>query len=359
MSGGVDSSVAAALLTERGYRVTGVMLRFWPDDCPTGAFAVCCSPEAAYDARRVADALEVPFYLLDAREQFSEVVIAPFVPTYTRGETPNPCVWCNRHIKFGSLISKAEMLGCRYLATGHYVRRVDGPHGVELHRGDDDERDQTYFLWALRRELLPRLLFPLGDLTKAQVRDLAAAWGFTAATKPSSHGLCFIPTTVKAYLEEHSAARPGPVLDAADGFREIGRHQGVQFYTIGQRKGLGLYKSHLERYVIELRGEDNVVVVGTREQCHWRGLVAERSNFLLEPGELPTRVLAQIRYRQRPVPARLELQGDDRFILHFEKPQFAVTPGQSAVLYHGSRLLGGGVITERIQGTDGALAVLG
>ena len=347
MSGGVDSSLAAAILQEQGFAVTGAMLRFWPDDRPCGAFDRCCSPDAAYDARQVADALKLPFYLLDAREQFNEVVIDPFVPSYLRGETPNPCVWCNRQIKFGSLLKKAEMLSCSYLATGHYVRRVEGPHGVDLHRGDDDEKDQTYFLWALPRQVLPRLLFPIGELTKAQVRDWAAKRGFVTAQKPSSHGLCFIATTVKDYLHQNSEARPGPVLDAADGYREIGRHQGVQFYTIGQRKGLGLYKSHLERYVIDLRGKENAVVVGTREQCQWSSLVAERSNFLLEEAGLPSRVWAQVRYRQRPVAASLELLPGDRFALRFDEPLFAVTIGQSAVLYQGSRLLGGGVISER------------
>ena len=347
MSGGVDSSVAASLLQEGGFEVVGSMMRFWPDERPAGAFDLCCSPNAAYDARRVADAIDVPFYLLDYRDKFADVVIDPFVPTYEAGETPNPCVWCNRDIKFGAFLQKAKMLGSDFIATGHYVRRVDGPNGVELHRGADDSKDQTYFLWALPREILHYLLFPLGDLTKDEVRGLAEARGFATADKASSHGLCFISSSVKNYLLEESQPQPGPVLDASDGFKEIGRHQGVQFYTIGQKKGLGLHHSHLERFVLELRAEDNAVVVGTRAMCHWQGLKANKLNLLADKDTLPTRVMAQTRYRQAPVPATLTLTGDDTFELTFDEPMFAVTVGQSAVFYDGDRLLGGGVIRSR------------
>ncbi len=347
MSGGVDSSVAAALLAERGYEVVGSMLRFWPDDRPEGAFDICCSPDAAYDARRVADELDVPFYLLDFRDRFQRVVVDPFVPGYQAGTTPNPCVWCNREIKFGAFVKRAQALGCEYMATGHYVRRVDGPGGPELHRGVDDDKDQTYFLWALPREVLPYLLFPLGDMTKAEVRRIAAERDLLTAHKPSSSGLCFVPTTVKDYLAAALEPRPGDVLDAADGFRVAGRHDGFARFTIGQRKGLGLFRSHLERYVIELRPETNEVVVGTREMCHWRRLVADRRNFLCDEGALPDRVMAQVRYRQAPEPATLRLRDGDRFELVFDEPQFAVACGQSAVVYDGDRLLGGGVIVER------------
>ncbi len=347
MSGGVDSSVATALLSEQGYEVVGSMLRFWPDERPSGAFDLCCSPDAAYDARRVADTLEVPFYLLDFREAFQEVVIDPFVPGYRAGETPNPCVWCNRHIKFGAFVERAQALGCEYMASGHYVRRIDGEHGPELHRGADDDKDQTYFLWALPRQILPYLLFPLGELSKAEVRELAEERGLRTAQKKSSSGLCFIPNTVKEYLDEVAEAEPGAVLDATDGFKVVGEHRGVMYYTVGQKRGLGLRSSHLERYVLELRADTNEVVVGTREMCHWRGLVADRRNLLLEDGLVPERVQAQVRYRQRPEPARLTLLEGDRFRLEFDDPQFAVAVGQSAVLYEGDRLLGGGVIRER------------
>jgi tRNA-specific 2-thiouridylase len=347
MSGGVDSSMATALLKEQGFEVVGSMLRFWPDDRPAGAFDVCCSPDAAYDARRIADRIDVPFYLLDYREDFDRVVVDPFVPTYERGETPNPCVWCNRDIKFGSFVKRAMMLGCEFMATGHYVRRVDGALGVELHRGRDDSKDQTYFLWALPRTILSYLLFPLGELTKDEVRAAAAERGFATAEKPSSNGLCFISDSVREFIQERSEARPGPIIDAADGDKVIGEHQGVQFYTIGQKRGLGLFHSHLDRYVIELRAQDNTVVVGTREMCQSSGLTAERSNFLCLREEVPERVMVQVRYRQRPVAARFSAGEGDAFSLEFDEPLFAVTVGQSAVLYDGDRLLGGGVIAAR------------
>ncbi len=350
MSGGVDSSVATALLAEQGFEVVGAMLRFWPDDRPAGAFDVCCSPEAAFDARRIADRLDVPFYLLDAREVFQEIVIDPFVASYEAGRTPNPCVWCNRHIKFGDTVERAQRLGCSFVATGHYVRRIDGPAGVELHRGFDDDKDQTYFLWALPRAVLPYLLFPLGELTKAEVRQQAVARGLSVAWKRSSSGLCFVPDTVRAYLAERVAPTPGPVVDVSQDGAVVGEHLGVAFYTIGQKKGLGLRKSHLERFVIDLDPASNTVVVGPREACHWSELEAERVNLLCADEELPERVLAQVRYRQQPQPARLERLDATRVRLRFDEPQFAVTLGQSTVFYAGERLLGGGVIERRAAG---------
>src|SRR5690606_10953467 len=272
----------------------------------------------------------------------------PFVPSYLSGVTPNPCVWCNRYIKFGEFVRRAQALGCEFMATGHYVRRVDAPGGPELHRGRDDDKDQTYFLWALPREVLPYLLFPLGEMTKEEVRRVAAAKDLvTVADKPSSSGLCFVPGTVRGYLAHAPEPNPGTVLDAASGYKVAGRHMGVARFTIGQRKGLGLKHSHLERFVIELRPETNEVVVGTKEMCHWPRLVADRRNFLCDEAELPERVMAQVRYRQRPEPATLRLLDGDRFELVFDEPQFAVAVGQSAVVYDGDRLLGGGVIAER------------
>ncbi len=347
MSGGVDSSVATYLLKQQGFEIIGSMLRFWPDDRPAGAFDLCCSPEAAYDARRMADKIDVPFYLLDYRELFDEIVVEPFIPSYEKGETPNPCVWCNRHIKFGSFVKRAQMLGCDFMATGHYVKRIDGPNGVELHRGDDDNKDQTYFLWALPKEILKYILFPLGELSKTEVRKLAKEQKFTVADKKSSSGLCFITTSVRDYLTDFSEEKPGPILDASENYKEIGTHKGIQFYTVGQRKGLGLYHSHLIRYVIDLRPEDNTLVVGTKEQCQWQSLTAHKANFLTDVDSLPKRVLAQTRYRQTPKPATLELIDENRFSLTFDDTVFAVTLGQSTVIYDGNRLLGGGVIDSR------------
>ena len=349
MSGGVDSSVATALLKRGGFEVVGSMLRFWPDDRTPGAFDACCSPDAAFDARRIADKIEVPFYLLDEREAFDSIVVEPFVPSYQRGETPNPCVWCNREIKFGSFLRRARALGCDFMATGHYVRRIDGAHGPELHRGFDDDKDQTYFLWALPRDILPYLLFPLGDYTKSQVRELASGLDFMTAHKPSSSGLCFVTDDVRSYLTDEAVVEPGPVVDASRDCQVVGEHRGVALYTVGQKRGLGLFKSHEPRFVIDLDAANNRLVVGPRSLCHWQRLQADRPNLLLDAARLPQRVLAQVRYRQRPVPATVELHGDDGFELRFDEPQFAVTVGQSAVLYDGDRLLGGGVIRQRFD----------
>jgi tRNA-specific 2-thiouridylase len=349
MSGGVDSSVAAALLAGSGFEVIGSMLRFWPDDRKPGAFDVCCSPNAAYDARRIADRIDIPFYLLDEREAFDRIVVDPFVPSYQRGETPNPCVWCNREIKFGGFVRRARALGCDFMATGHYVRRVDGEGGPELHRGRDDDKDQTYFLWALPRDILPYLLFPLGERTKPEVRELARELDFITAQKPSSHGLCFVSDDVRTYLTEEAELEPGPVVDASRDHEVVGEHHGVALYTVGQKRGLGLFKSHEPRFVLDLDPVDNRVIVGPRALCHWQRLRADRRNLLVGDDQLPPRVMAQVRYRQRPVPATVELLDDDRFELRFDDPQFAVTVGQSAVFYDGDRLLGGGVIRERFD----------
>jgi tRNA-specific 2-thiouridylase len=346
MSGGVDSSVATALLSEQGFEVIGSMLRFWSDDRPADAFNLCCSPEAAYDARRIADRLEVPFYLLDHRKEFDEIVVEPFVPTYLRGETPNPCVWCNRFIKFGSLIQKARMLDCEFMATGHYVRRIEGFGGPELHRGFDRGKDQTYFLWALPREILTYLLFPLGELNKTTVRKLARERGLETAEKPGSSGLCFVTDSVRRYLDAETEPNPGPVIDAESG-DVVGEHKGIQYYTIGQKRHLGLYQSHLSRYVLGFAKEGNAVFVGTREMCRWDYLEARQANYLIDVEALPRRVMAQVRYRQSPLPATIVRRWPEGFELRFDEPVFAVTIGQSAVLYEGDRLLGGGVITLR------------
>lgn len=348
MSGGVDSSMAARLLKDQGYALTGAMMRFWQDDKPKEQFNLCCSPEAAYDARRIADAIEIPFYLLDYREMFENHVINPFLEVYQGGRTPNPCVWCNRQIKFGAFLQKANLLGCDYIATGHYVRRVDLADGeVGFYRGFDDSKDQTYFLWALPREVLGRVLFPLGELTKDHVRELARDANFAVASKKSSHSLCFITDSVKGFLQQHTERNPGAILDAAQDYKTIGEHDGLQFYTIGQKKGLGLYHSHLERFVLDMDAADNTLIVGTRDMCYGSHLTATVPNFLVDEASLPQRVMAQTRYRQTPSPATF-VRTETGFSLQFDEPVFALTRGQSAVLYardeHGDRLLGGGTI---------------
>ncbi|WP_337869920.1 tRNA 2-thiouridine(34) synthase MnmA [Meiothermus sp.] len=347
MSGGVDSSVSAALLKQQGYEVIGAMMRFWPDNKKDDCFETCCSPDAAYEARRVADILGIPFYLLDYREEFQEKIIDPFIAGYRAGETPNPCVNCNTRVKFDSLLKKARMLGCDYVATGHYVINRDGG----LYRGDP-KKDQTYFLWGTPKEAIPHMLFPVGHLEKPQVRALAEQFGLPTAKKPESQNICFVQGDLKDFLAQHLTARPGPLIDLETG-QQIGEHSGAQFYTVGQKKGLGLWKSHLERYVVQVNTATNEVIVGPKEACLWGGLEARQVNLLVEAQDLPERLEVQVRYRTRPVPARVEAMGAGRLVIRLEEPQFAVTPGQSAVLYQGERLLGGGFIARLLYNALG------
>ncbi len=351
MSGGVDSSVTAYLLREAGYEVVGAMMRFWPEEPPKPslelqagrAWESCCTPEAAYEARRVAELLGIPFYLLDYRETFAEEILQPFLKDYARGRTPNPCARCNTFVKFGALLKQARRLGLDYVATGHYVRR----EGEALLRGVDPRKDQSYFLWGTPKEALPHLLFPVGGMTKAEVRALAEKAGLPTARKPESQNLCFVAGDLRSFLKERLMPRPGPLVDALTG-EVVGEHQGASLYTIGQRKGLGLYKPHLERYVVGIDPVANVVYVGRKEACLWQGLEGEEANLLAQP---PEEVEVQVRYRTPPVRARVESLSPLR--LRFLSPVFAVTPGQSAALYQGERLLGGAVIRRGLYNLAG------
>lgn len=346
MSGGVDSSVSAALLKDAGYQVIGAMMRFWPDDKRAATFDTCCSPDAAYEARRVAEQVGVPFYLLDYREQFQRHIVGPFIEEYARGRTPNPCVNCNTRVKFDELVKKARMLGCRYVATGHYVKRVVTPEGeVQFHRGDDPRKDQTYFLWGTPRDALPYILFPVGELEKLRVREIAGERGLLTAQKPESQNICFVPGRVQDYVAEQLPQSRGPIREVRTG-EVVGEHLGTQFYTLGQKKGLGLYQTHRVRHVVHLDPGVNTVWVGDYEDCLWDGLRAEGANYLLDLADLPSELEVQVRYRTKPVPATVVHAGEHGFTLRFREPQFAVAPGQSAVLYSGARLLGGGLIAD-------------
>ncbi|WP_019585536.1 tRNA 2-thiouridine(34) synthase MnmA [Deinococcus apachensis] len=349
MSGGVDSSVTAALLKDGGYQVIGAMMRFWPDGKRVDTFDTCCSPDAAYEARRVAEQVGVPFYLLDYREQFQRHIVGPFLDEYARGRTPNPCVNCNTRVKFDELVKKARMLGCRYVATGHYVKRVEREDGaVEFHRGDDPRKDQTYFLWGTPREALPYILFPVGEMEKPRVREIAAEKGLLTARKPESQNICFVPGKVQDYVAEHLPQSQGYIREIRTG-EVVGEHLGTQFYTLGQKKGLGLYQTHRVRHVVHLDPGTNTVWVGDYEDCLWTGLRAEGANYLLDLSELPREVEVQVRYRTKPVRATVIHADEIGFELRFEEPQFAVAPGQSAVLYAGTRLLGGGLIADHAR----------
>ncbi len=357
MSGGVDSSVAAALLREAGHDVVGVAMRLAPE-APTPAArrrATCCSHEDFEDARRVAERMDFPFYVADLRAEFGARVIGNFVAEYLEGRTPNPCVMCNREIKFARLWERAAAIGADYIATGHYARIARGRRGgYRLLRAVDRSKDQSYFLFALCQAQLARTLFPLGAMTKAEVREHARALGLANADKPESQEICFVPDGDYAALVERAAGgrrlRPGAIVDG-DG-RRLASHAGVHRFTVGQRRGLGL-SAPAPLYVREIRPASGEVVVGPRETLRAAGLIACDVN-LVDPDALDSagegcRVEVQIRYRHPALPALLEIEPEGRARLRFaEGAGPAVTPGQACVFYRGDEVLGGGFIERAL-----------
>ncbi|GAC1341718.1 MAG: tRNA 2-thiouridine(34) synthase MnmA [Myxococcales bacterium] len=343
MSGGVDSSVAAALLSdERGPLGTvGIALRL--SSAPEGqerSGRTCCAPDDLYDARRAAARLGVRFYVYDAQERFRSEVIDDFVASYARGETPNPCVRCNDHVKFDWLLDRARRLGADVLATGHYARIERDPRGrFQLLRARDAAKDQSYFLHGLTQEELARVRFPLGDMTKGEVRSMARARGLPNADKPESMEVCFVAgAPVGDFLERHGVAKArGEIVDTAG--RAIGEHQGVHRYTVGQRKGLGL--SHaLPLYVSAIDAARQRVVVGTREEAQRTSFEAKDASWTVESPGAGARCEVQLRHRGKPLPARVEADGE-RVRVELLEPALGVAPGQSAVFYRGDTVLGG------------------
>lgn len=348
MSGGVDSSVAAVLLQQAGYQLSGVNLRmFHNEDLGESREKACCSQQDAEDAGLVARRLGFPFYVFDFAQVFRDSVIRGFVDEYQRGRTPNPCAECNRTVKFGALLDRVRVLGADYLATGHYaqVSYNDASERWLLKRGVDRGKDQSYFLYMLTQEQLAHTLFPLGGLHKAEVRQIAEAHGLVNAKKHDSQDICFVPDGRYADFIEHTVGHPspaGPFLDQ-DG-RELGRHKGLIRYTRGQRKGLGL-STEQPLYVLEKDVEHNAIRLGPDSALWNRELTAERFNWVAVP-ELtaPLRVTAKTRYSQRESAAVAEPLPDGRVRVAFDEPQRAITPGQAVVLYDGEFVVGGGTI---------------
>ena len=348
MSGGVDSSVAAALLVEQGYEVIGVMLRLWAEVRPgLPSLNRCCSDEAVADARRVASALGIPFYLLNVERPFKEQVVDRFIAGYAGGVTPNPCLYCNRHIRFGRLLNYARGIGAELLATGHYarVRRAPDGAGYQLLRAVDRAKDQSYVLHVVGQRELAHLCFPVGHLTKAEVRARARALGLPVAEKRESQELCFVVDgDYRRFLRDWApeAVRPGPIVDRAGNV--LGEHRGLPFYTIGQRRGLGI-AAREPLYVLELDPRRNAVIVGPREELGRDELTAVHVNWIAgAPPAEEVAVTAQIRYRGAEVAARVRVLADDRVHVRFERPLRDITPGQAVVFYQGEVCLGGGVI---------------
>ena len=348
MSGGVDSSATAALLLEQGYDVVGITLKLWPQDCVNRAEDKCCGPQAVTDARSVCHKLGVPYYLIDEAAEFQKHVIKYFADEYKAGRTPNPCVMCNQNLKFGRLIERADELGAQFIATGHFARlehREDGR--ILLKRGRDLKKDQSYFLFSLRQDQLARAMFPLGEKTKSDTREVARHCNLKTADKEESMEICFVPdNNYGGFLQSANLVQKhrGEIVDTHG--HVLGHHDGIEFYTIGQRKGLGI-TTPKPVYVVELDPETNRVMVGDETALDRDEFIAERCNW--HPFDQltgPIEVTAKIRYNHPGTAATLSPLGNGRTKVKLHTPQRAITPGQATVFYQDDLMVGGGWITR-------------
>ena len=353
MSGGVDSSVAAALLKKDGFDVVGVFMKFWADVEDNGLIGSqnkCCSPEAEKRARKVASILGIPFCVFNFEKEFKEKIVDSFLSEYKKGRTPNPCVVCNKEIKFGLFLEKALSLDADFVATGHYARlwREFSIFNFQfskykLLRAKDKEKDQSYFLWRLNQEQLAYILFPVGGYTKVEVKKIAKKLKLPVLDIPESVEICFVQTTINDFLKKQLKTKPGKIIDEEG--KTVGGHEGLWFYTIGQRKGIGLAGGPY--WVLNKDVKENLLIVTKNEkELYKKALLAKDVNWIsdTEP-RLPLKVKAKIRYRHTPVPAVIvNSLGSGAYNLEFDNPQRAVTLGQSVVFYKGQELLGGGVI---------------
>ncbi len=343
MSGGVDSSVTAALLKEAGNEVIGVTMQIWPKQSPAwGRIGGCCGLEAIEAAKRVAYKLGISHYVMNLRDIFARRVIADFCQEYSLGRTPNPCIRCNQYIKFEALLQRVKELEADFIATGHYARINHSADGYRLLKAVDPGKDQSYFLYTLGQRELQQLLFPLGNLYKAEVRKLAATMGLPTANSRESQDICFIPDNdYRSFITEHVTLKPGDIIDTKG--KILGKHGGLAQYTVGQRQGLGL-TSNQRLYVLRLDTAKNRLVVGTRDQLLSNRLFASKLSWI--SGEAPRKlsnITAKIRYRSPEVAAELCLSNGTAEV-QFHQPQPAITPGQAVVFYQGDVVLGGGII---------------
>jgi tRNA-uridine 2-sulfurtransferase len=359
MSGGVDSSAVAAMLRAEGHNVVGLTMQLWNqrrlaghDGMPESVQGRCCSLDDVYDARRVAETIGIPYYVVNHEERFEREVVRPFVEEYLSGRTPIPCSLCNNHLKFDQLLMVAQQIGAELLATGHYAR-VEFNEEVGrwlLRRPADGSKDQTYFLFGLTQDQLSRTIFPLGGMTKPQVRQMARTHGLALAEKRDSQEICFVPggdykKFLDAYLDEQGEALPDTAgeLVTTSG-RVVGEHSGIHNFTVGQRKGLGV-SAGSPLYVIQIKGDVHQVVVGSQEDLYARTLSIQRVNLVaVDDLNEPMRVTVKIRHRHEAAPATIEKSGVDRILVEFDQAQRAITPGQAAVFYDGDIVVGGGWI---------------
>jgi tRNA-uridine 2-sulfurtransferase len=358
MSGGVDSSTVAAMLRAEGHNVVGLTMQLWNQrrlaghvGMPESVQGRCCSIDDVYDARRVAETIGIPYYVVNHEDRFERDVVRPFVQEYLSGRTPIPCSLCNNHLKFDQLLTVARQIGAEAVATGHYARvEFDKNSGRWiLKRPADHSKDQTYFLFGLTQEQLSRTMFPLGNMTKPEVRDLARKRGLASAEKPDSQEICFVPggdykNFIDAYLAEQGESLPDTAgeLVTADG-RVIGGHSGIHNFTVGQRKGLGVATGS-PLYVLQIKGDTRQVVVGSGENLYSNTLRVHRINLIsVDDLQAPMRVTVKIRHRHEAAAAMIEKSGDE-ILATFDQPQRAITPGQAAVFYDGDVVVGGGWI---------------
>jgi tRNA-uridine 2-sulfurtransferase len=364
MSGGVDSSTVAAMLRAEGYRVVGLTMQLWNQRRLAGHPGMgeqvqgrCCSIDDVYDARRVAEDLDIPYYVVNHEERFENDVIRPFVQEYLSGRTPIPCSLCNNHLKFDQLLLTARQIGADLLATGHYARcEFDAQRNRWLlKRAADPSKDQTYFLFGLTQEQLSRTRFPLGEMTKPEVRDRARQHELALADKPESQEICFVPSgDYKKFLDAYRAEQGEPLPDTSGEIvttngEVLGRHAGIHNFTVGQRKGLGVATGS-PLYVIKVNGEKGQVTVGGNDDLMSRALIAHKMNWIaIDELREPIRVRAKIRHRHEPAPARLEEAGNGEVRVTFNEAQRAITPGQAVVFYDGDVVVGGGWIAEVLE----------
>ena len=350
LSGGVDSSVAAYLLKNKGYDVTGVTMAIWGggyDAVPTGKHS-CYGPdeqEEIREAREVAEMLDIPYHVFDCSTRYKALVLDYFKSEYLSGRTPNPCVRCNQFIKFGILLKKAINLGAQFLATGHYARVVKSSQGYLLKKAKDLKKDQSYFLYRLDQNQLKHIIFPLGNITKPKVRSIAAKLGLNVAEKKDSQEICFLPDGEYRNLIQakgKNSIKPGELVDKDDNI--LGQHRGIPFYTIGQRQGLGIARGY-PLYVIRINSRNNRITVGSREDASRNEFLVGDVHFLAKPFKKKVEIKVRIRYNHKESLAAI-LVDKNKLKVFFKNPQFAITPGQSAVFYHGDIVVGGGIIEK-------------
>lgn len=360
MSGGVDSSVAALLLKKQGHDLIGISMQVWDyrEKGGSKSRATCCAPDDFADARRVANSIDVPYYVFDFENTFRREVIDKFVATYQRGMTPNPCVECNNKVKFRELRDRVLGFGFGHVATGHYARIEQRPDGFHLLRGLDRDKDQSYFLYGLKQHELATTYFPVGHLTKSEVRETARQAGLSTADKPESQDICFVSGSVQDFLVKLGTARKKGSIATRDGIK-IGEHDGVHNFTVGQRRGLGVGGSELPLYVLELVPEQNLVIVGAKEELQREGFVVEEPSWLnpeilrrIAEGDLPIRLnaMAQLRHRHSGVKVELQIESPDSARARFVDSWATVSPGQAAVFYalDNITVLGGGKIAPQL-----------